>query len=133
LTPLTLEFNYNFKEWKTASGLRYKKINENSEYNTFTTEQKEEGNQKIIKTRAFLYNAGDIEANLKIYCTIPEQKGKREFKNTIFKLYSAEIGNTELQGKELKFFELDDFILKEGDNGILIDSKLKLVLGTKDG
>jgi hypothetical protein len=70
LTPLTFEFNYNFNEWKKPSGLRYKNITSNTEYNKFYTDNSINENQETVYTRAYLYNAGDVDSNLKIYCPV---------------------------------------------------------------
>lgn len=133
LTPLTLEFNYNFNEWKKASGLRYKNFTSNTEYNKFYTDVSIVENQEVIYTRAYLYNAGDVNSNLKIYCTVQDNDGTRKFKGTTFNLYVANIKEEKENGTEIGFIKIDSFDLKGEDNGILIDSKLKLILGTKDG
>ncbi len=132
LTPLTFEFNYNFNEWKKASGLRYKNFTPNTEYNKFYTDISTSGNEETVYTRAYLYNAGDVDSNLKIYCPVKQNdKEVREFSGGTFWLYRTEIGSDNIPlAKPIGFIELDKFTLRENDDGFIIDSKLKLILGT---
>lgn len=135
LTPLTLEFNYNFKEWAEASGLRYRQIsNMDKEYNTFFSQTSVIENQQKVFTRAYLYNAGDVDSNIKIYCPVPTESSQseaRKFPGGTFYLYKTEIGKEDITlAKPIGFITLDSFDLKENDDGFIIDSKLKLILGT---
>lgn len=132
LTPLTLEFNYNFNEWKKPSGLRYKNFKSNTEYNKFYTDISTSGNEETVYTRAYLYNAGDVDSNLKIYCPVKQNDEEvREFPGGTFWLYRTEIGSDNIPLAEpIGFIELNTFTLRNNDDGFIIDSKLKLILGT---
>ena len=132
LTPLTLEFNYNFNEWKKASGLRYKNFTPNTEYNKFYTDVSTSEDEETIYTRAYLYNAGDVDSNLKIYCPVKQNdKEVREFPGGTFWLYRTTIDNDEIPLAEpIGFIKLNEFTLRDNDDGFIIDSKLKLILGT---
>lgn len=132
LTPLTFEFNYNFNEWKKPSGLRYKNITSNTEYNKFYTDNSINENQETVYTRAYLYNAGDVDSNLKIYCSVKQNdKEVREFPGGTFWLYRTTINNDKIPLAEpIGFIKLNAFTLRDNDDGFIIDSKLKLILGT---
>lgn len=123
-TPLTYEFNYNFNEWKEASGLRYKKITDTLNYNEF------EVDDNISK--AFLYNAGTQDSELKIKYNFPNSENCN-FAGE-FKLYKINNIDTALEGQTpIASIKIKNFSLIKGDNGIILDSKLKLIIGTKDG
>lgn len=132
LTPLTFEFNYNFNEWKKPSGLRYKNITPNTEYNKFYTDNSINENEETVYTRAYLYNAGDVDSNLKIYCPVKQNdKEVREFPGGTFWLYRTTIDNDKISLAEpIGFIKLNAFTLRDNDDGFIIDSKLKLILGT---
>lgn len=132
LTPLTFEFNYNFNEWEKASGLRYKNFTSNTEYNKFYTDNSINENEETVYTRAYLYNAGDVDSNLKIYCPVKQNdKEVREFPGGTFWLYRTTINNDKIPLAEpIGFIKLNAFTLRDNDDGFIIDSKLKLILGT---
>lgn len=132
LTPLTFEFNYNFNEWKKPSGLRYKNITSNTEYNKFYTDNSINENEETVYTRAYLYNAGDVDSNLKIYCPVKQNnKEVREFPGGTFWLYRTTIDNDKIPLAEpIGFIKLNAFTLRDNDDGFIVDSKLKLILGT---
>lgn len=122
--PLTYEFNYNFNEWKEASKLRYKQIDEELYYNTFIE------NDEISK--AILYNAGDQDTDLKIKYNFQNTENKK-FSGE-FKLYKVNSIDKSLEAETpLAQIKIKEFTLINGDNGIVLDSKLKLIVGTRDG
>ena len=127
---VTLSKNYNYNEWFSKSGLRYKEDSIPSYDQNYYPEDNSEG--LCIK----VYNAGDKESDIQIIFSSPLEK------ETIISIYPShnKIGNTSTYIK-IKPFELGyvDKILEDGsqeqqyDDGFIIDSKLKMIKGTYNG
>lgn len=98
--------NYNYSEWKDVCGLR-----EHTDY------QYQNGQIKV-------YNAGDKPTNTFIsFSTNPT-------KEMNIKIYSSPIDENK---EPIGYIIIKPFNFIGEDNGFIIDSKLKMIKGTKDG
>ena len=127
---VTLSKNYNYNEWFSKSGLRYREDSIPGYDQNYDPEDNSEG--LCIK----VYNAGDKESDTQIIFSSPLEK------ETIISIYPShnKIGNTSTYIK-IKPFEFGyvNKILEDGsqekqyDDGFIIDSKLKMIKGTCNG
>ena len=104
----TLERYYNFEEWAESS--RLKNREDYIEFNKYENQ------------RVGVYNAGDIPTNIQLIYTSNPNK---EMSLTLRSIYDDEKVVGQITLKKI------DFIGE--DNGFIIDSKLKLIKGTKNG
>lgn len=122
LSVLTLECNYNFNEWKDASGLRYKTIIPDDliwegQYNVWGSD----GFPEVV-----VYNPGNQEANYKLIWWDDEHKHQFPGDEIFFLITYEEIAS---QYTDKTMLKIEEFKLKEEDYGIMIDSKLKIIKG----
>ncbi len=111
----TLKDYYNFDEWYKVSKLRYNPIIDNTitpplyEFNSY--------NNKEMK----IYNAGDQPSNLQIIFS-----GEPSETFTL-SLYSSK------SDEAISSITIKAFSLLDDDDGFIIDSKIKMIKGVKDG
>lgn len=129
---ITLEDSYNYSEWRKNSRLRFRAqdfgvsgyYHEVYSHNTFPDAL----DSIFIDT----YNAGDIDANLEIVCY-----GGLETETTFSIHSSYDLNFNEHTYLKIKPFKLLNIVDENGDtvqeDGFIIDSKLKLIKGMKNG
>lgn len=124
-SPLTLENFYNFNEWEKSSGLKKRK-NKDINYEE-NIQYIKDGNVRIGK---FIYNAGDVPIKPQITLKeVNKYTGTEEF--IIINLYSSENLLTPIQTMQLSK-DIIKQCSKNGDQDIIIDSKLKLLKGVNE-
>lgn len=106
-----LEDNYNFQEWRYSSNLRHSTSLNDIVYDKTSK-----------KGKINVYNAGDIPTDIKL---IYSRRPSADFSLALYSFDDQEnpIG-------EIAF---EKFSFQGEDNGFIIDSKLKLIKGTKNG
>lgn len=133
-----LSNNYNFNEWKISSGLRSKE--EEITYHTILQKSEEQE-----ETFVNIYNAGDVLSNLiiNINCSVVQHIKDKEYKTFVAFMdeNKKEQERISLYKNSLKGLEKElvgeiivkPFLLQGDDDGFIIDSKLKAILGVKKG
>lgn len=106
-----LEDNYNFQEWRYSSNLRHSTSLNDIVYDKTSK-----------KGKINVYNAGDIPTDIKlIYSSRPSAD------------FSLALYSFDDQDNPIGEISFEKFSFQGEDNGFIIDSKLKLIKGTKNG
>ena len=106
-----LEDNYNFQEWCYSSNLRHSTSLNDIVYDKISK-----------KGKINVYNAGDIPTDIKlIYSSRPSAD------------FSLALYSFDDQDNPIGEISFEKFSFQGEDNGFIIDSKLKLIKGTKNG
>lgn len=122
----TLKDYYNFDEWYKSSRLRNSSENTGLIFNEYHKICDEQDPPIFLNGKVNIYNAGDIPSDLQIIFNEPITK------ELTISLYSSKNLDKVLKSITIKSF---DFLTKDDvtDNGFIIDSKIKMIKGTKDG
>lgn len=121
IMPL-LSASYNYEEWKDTSRLREKKFLIGRDEYKYNVESGSNDNAIM-----YIYNGGDIDTNLEII--IP-----RRVWNKLAPYYSEPYLVFSLSASDSSYYtslSIKPFTIPENEDGIIIDSKLKLIKGYK--